>query len=86
MRIVTIYKRDFFMRKRNDFIAKLKAKLDDWNAGIAKFEAKATNGEADLQNEYNGSIGWEDSNHQHHMHTSVPYCANRHYGDYCYRR
>ncbi len=33
-----------------------------------------------------GSIGWEDSNHQHHMHTSVPYCVNGQYGDYYYRR
>lgn len=26
-----------------------------------------------------GSIGWEDKDHQHHMHTSVPFCVN---GDY----
>ncbi len=33
-----------------------------------------------------GSIGWEDSNHQHHMHTSVPYCVSGSYGDYYYNR
>lgn len=27
-----------------------------------------------------GSIGWEDANHQNHMHTSVPYCVNGRYG------
>lgn len=33
-----------------------------------------------------GSIGWEDRNHQNHMHTSVPYCVNGQYGSYYYRR
>lgn len=33
-----------------------------------------------------GSIGWEDKNHQHHMHTSVPYCVNGEYGSYFYQR
>jgi len=33
-----------------------------------------------------GSIGWEDSNHQHHMHTSVPYCVSGNYGSYYYNR
>lgn len=33
-----------------------------------------------------GSIGWEDKNHQHHMHTSVPYCVNGKYGNYFYQR
>jgi hypothetical protein len=33
-----------------------------------------------------GSIGWEDSNHQSHMHTSVPYCVNGRYGSYYYNR
>lgn len=26
-----------------------------------------------------GSIGWEDSNHRHHLHLSVPYCINGRY-------
>lgn len=33
-----------------------------------------------------GSIGWEDSNHQRHMHTSVPYCINGAYGPYYYQK
>ncbi len=33
-----------------------------------------------------GSIGWEDKDHQHHMHTSVPYCVNGSYGSYYYNR
>lgn len=36
--------------------------------------------------ERTGSIGWEDKNHQNHMHTSVPYCVNGSYGSYYYRR
>lgn len=36
--------------------------------------------------ERTGSIGWEDKNHQHHMHTSVPYCVGGSYGSYYYRR
>lgn len=35
---------------------------------------------------YTGSIGKEDKNHQHHMHTSVPYCVGGSYGPYYYRR
>ena len=33
-----------------------------------------------------GSIGWEDSHHQNHLHVSVPYCFNGQYGPYYYRR
>lgn len=33
-----------------------------------------------------GSIGWEDSNHQRHMHTSVPYCISGQYGPFYYRK
>lgn len=36
--------------------------------------------------ERTGSIGWEDSNHQNHMHTSVPYCVNGRYGSYYYQK
>lgn len=32
------------------------------------------------------SIGWENSDHQHHMHTSVPYCINGSYGPYYYQK
>lgn len=33
-----------------------------------------------------GSIGWEDRNHQSHMHTSVPYCINGRYAGNYFRR
>ncbi|MCB0412066.1 MAG: hypothetical protein KDD22_06035 [Bdellovibrionales bacterium] len=33
-----------------------------------------------------GSIGWENANHQHHMHVSVPYCVGGNYGSYYYMR
>lgn len=33
-----------------------------------------------------GSIGKEDRNHQHHLHTSVPYCYRGDYGRYYYKR
>jgi len=33
-----------------------------------------------------GTIGWEDGDHQHHMHTSVPYCVSGRYGSYYYQR
>jgi hypothetical protein len=33
-----------------------------------------------------GSIGKEDSNHQYHLHTSVPYCYRGDYGRYYYKR
>ncbi len=36
--------------------------------------------------ERTGSIGWEDRNHQNHMHTSVPYCVGGSYGSYYFRR
>ncbi|MCC6137451.1 MAG: hypothetical protein IT287_02380, partial [Bdellovibrionaceae bacterium] len=35
---------------------------------------------------YTGSIGWENKDHQHHMHTSVPYCINGSYGPYYYQK
>ena len=35
---------------------------------------------------YTGSIGWENKDHQHHMHTSIPYCVGSSYGDYYYQR
>lgn len=33
-----------------------------------------------------GSIGWENANHQHHMHTSVPYCINGAYGPFYFQK
>jgi len=36
--------------------------------------------------ERTGSIGWEDANHQRHMHTSVPYCVNGRYGSGYFQR
>lgn len=36
--------------------------------------------------ERTGSIGWEDANHQSHMHTSVPYCVNGRYGSGFFQR
>lgn len=33
-----------------------------------------------------GTIGWENANHQHHMHTSVPYCVGGNYGTYYYQK
>jgi hypothetical protein len=33
-----------------------------------------------------GSIGKEDKNHQHHMHTSVPYCISGNYGPYYFQK
>jgi hypothetical protein len=36
--------------------------------------------------ELTGSIGWEDRNHQRHMHTSVPYCVNGRYGAQYFQR
>lgn len=33
-----------------------------------------------------GSIGWENADHQHHMHTSVPYCVSGSYGAYYYQK
>jgi hypothetical protein len=35
---------------------------------------------------WTGSIGWEDRNHQSHMHTSVPYCIGGSYAGTYFRR
>ena len=44
------------MSKRDEYIAKMKAKLDKWNSEISKLEAKATNAEGQLQKEYKEQI------------------------------
>lgn len=36
--------------------------------------------------ERTASIGWEDANHQNHLHTSVPYCVNGRYSSSYYQR
>lgn len=33
-----------------------------------------------------GSIGWENANHRHHMHLSVPYCINGRYQPQYYQK
>lgn len=35
---------------------------------------------------YTGSIGWENANHQHHLHLSVPYCTGGRYNSAYYQR
>ena len=37
------------MSNRDEYIAKLKAQLDQWNAEIAKWEAKAKEAQADMR-------------------------------------
>jgi len=44
------------MSDRNAYINKMKAKLDEWNADIAKLEAKADGAEADMKIMYNEKI------------------------------
>jgi uncharacterized coiled-coil DUF342 family protein len=40
------------MQTRNEYIEQLKNKLDEWNAELAKWEAKARGAKTDLQIEY----------------------------------
>ncbi len=40
------------MNKRDDYVEKLKAQLDRWNADITKWEAKAKGAQADVRTEY----------------------------------
>ena len=44
------------MSDRTAYIKKMKAKLDEWNADIAKLEAKADGAEADMKIKYNEKI------------------------------
>jgi len=37
------------MSKRDEYVAKLKAQLDQWNAEVAKWEAKAKGAQADVR-------------------------------------
>lgn len=40
------------MTKRDDYVKKLKAQLDVWNAEVTKWEAKAKSAQADVRTEY----------------------------------
>jgi multidrug resistance efflux pump len=40
------------MSKRDAYVAKLKAQLDEWNAEVRKWEAKAKAAQADVRIEY----------------------------------
>ena len=40
------------MDKREQYIEKLKAQLDEWNAEVAKWEAKTRGAQADMRIEY----------------------------------
>ncbi len=44
------------MSNRDAYIKKMKAKLDEWNADIAKIEAKAESAEADMKIKYHQKI------------------------------
>ncbi len=40
------------MSKRDEYVAKLKAQLDEWNAEVKKWEAKAKGAHADMRTQY----------------------------------
>jgi chromosome segregation ATPase len=40
------------MSKRDEYVERLKAQLDEWNAEVAKWEAKAKGTQADVRIEY----------------------------------
>ena len=40
------------MSKRDDYVAKLKVQLDEWNAEVSKWEAKAKGAQAEARVEY----------------------------------
>jgi hypothetical protein len=40
------------MTKRDQYVEKLKAQLDEWNAEVAKWEAKSRSAQADMRIEY----------------------------------
>lgn len=45
------------MAKRDEYIEKLKTQLDEWNAEIAKWEAKSREAQAAVQAEYEQQLG-----------------------------
>lgn len=44
------------MNKRDLYIDKLKAQLDEWNAEVAKWEAKSRGAQADMRIEYDKQL------------------------------
>ena len=44
------------MNKRDQYLDKLKAQLDEWNTELAKWEAKARSAQADMRIEYEKQI------------------------------
>ena len=54
-----------------------------WGKAVNEFNGcPLIRGQAQLT----GSIGWEDRNHQNHLHTSIPYCVRGKYGAGFFRR
>ena len=45
------------MSKRDEYVEKLKAQLDQWNTEVAKWEAKAQKTQADVRVEYEKQLG-----------------------------
>jgi chromosome segregation ATPase len=44
------------MSDRDQYIEKMKARLDEWNAELAKLEARARSAEADMRMQYDRQI------------------------------
>jgi len=44
------------MSKRDEYVAKLKAQLDEWNAEVSKWEAKAKGAQANARIEYDKQL------------------------------
>jgi chromosome segregation ATPase len=44
------------MSDRDQYIEKMKARLDEWNADLAKLEAQARSAEADMKMQYDRQI------------------------------
>ena len=40
------------MMNRDEYVQKLKAQLDEWNAGVAKWEARAKNAQGEVTAQY----------------------------------
>ena len=40
------------MSKKDEYVAKLKSQLDEWNAEVKKWEAKAKGAHADMRSQY----------------------------------
>ncbi len=44
------------MSNRDDYVEKMKAKIDEWNADLAKLEARSREAEADMRLKYDQQI------------------------------